>query len=197
MDENVLGRFAQAGYIMQRNRVKGTESFVESFRPNQIKSKKIIVDELLNHKMSWNKVLVLGSWNGILLYELFKKYGDVMWFDFLDKDPIVHKHRDIYFENNSLEKNYNSLVMDAVDFSDYENYDLIINTSCEHMPTIPAIYGPTYALQSNNYTAVPEHINCVNTADQLAKDNKINKIWTKSQKKFSNYTRFTVVGYRY
>ena len=62
----------------------------------------------------------------------------VNWFDFVDIDPEVHNDRDIYFEVNGLAKNYSSVLMDATDFSDHSSYDLIINTSCEHMADIPA-----------------------------------------------------------
>ena len=194
MDEKVLGRVANTAFYMQYKKINGI-SFVESLRPNQIICKKWLVEEICNIKMKWNKVLVLGSWNSVLLYELFSTYGEVIWFDFVDIDETVHKHRDLYFEINSIEKNYNSIIMDATEFSDHQSYDLIINTSCEHMATIPAVYGPTYALQSNNYTDVSDHINCVNSEEQLMKDNQINRIFYKGKKKMSNYDRFMVIGY--
>ena len=195
MDDEVLGRFAHTCFVMHDLRVPSITSFVESFRPNQIACKKWLVEEILNYKMSWNKVLVIGSWNGVLLYELLNSYGEVTWFDFLDKDPDTHLHRDLYFNSNNLEKNYNSLIIDATGFSDYENYDLIINTSCEHMPNIPAVYGPTYALQSNNYKQVKEHINCVYSTKQLLKQNNICKVIYEGQKKLDHYTRYMVLGW--
>jgi len=194
MDEKVLGRVANTAFHMQYNKINGI-SFVESLRPNQIICKKWLVEEICNIKMKWNKVLVLGSWNSVLLYELFSTYGEVTWFDFVDIDETVHKHRDLYFEINNIQKNYNSIVMDATEFSDHKSYDLIINTSCEHMHDIPAVYGPTYALQSNNYTTIPEHINCVESDLQLAKKNNITRILYSSSCKLSNYDRFMTIGY--
>lgn len=85
--------------------------------------------------------------------------------------------------------------MSAIDYSDYEYFDLIINTSCEHMPDIPAVYGPTYALQSNNYTSLPEHTNCCVSENDLAKKNNITNTVYKGKKKMPNYDRFTVLGY--
>jgi hypothetical protein len=94
-----------------------------------------------------------------------------------------------------MTKNYGNIVMNAEDFSDHESYDLIINTSCEHMKDIPAVYGPTYALQSNDYTNIIEHINCVNSAKELANKNNLNhRLFTDSQK-MPNYTRFMTIGY--
>ena len=87
MDEKVLGRLANAGFHMFD--IKGFENksiseFVESFRPNQSKCRKWLVEEIANINMNWKKVLVLGSWNGCLLYELMNTYCSVDYWDFVD-----------------------------------------------------------------------------------------------------------------
>lgn len=196
MDEKVLGRFANSSFSMYKNEESNVVSFLESFRPNQINCKSWLVNEIANVNMNWDKVLVLGSWNGILLYELLKEYCDIGWIDFLDSDPDCHRHRDIYFEVNNMDKDYGSITMDATEFSDHESYDLIINCSCEHMKDIPAVYGPTYALQSNDYRAIKDqHINCVDSEKQLANKNNITKTLFSGSKKMPNYKRFMVIGY--
>jgi hypothetical protein len=195
IDEVVLGRLANTCFHMSKKDDRSVIDVVESFRPNQIKCKKWLVEEIANINPNWNRVLVLGSWNSILLWELAQVNFNVGWFDFLDNHPLAHKHRDMYFEVNGLEKNYSSIVMNAEDFSDHSSYDLIINTSCEHMPDIPAEYGPTYALQSNNYTSIKEHINCVKSEKQLAKQNNLTHILFKGSKKMPNYDRFMAIGY--
>jgi len=195
MDEKVIGRIAETAFYMSCNKIKSID-FAESLRPNQIKCKKWLVDEIANINMNWKRVLVLGSWNGILLYELLQEYCNIDWIDFLDINPNCHKDRDIYFELNNIPKNYGTIEMDATEFSDHESYDLIINTSCEHMADIPAIYGPTYALQSNNYTSIKDqHINCVNSAEQLAKQNNITQRLYCDKLAMPNYDRFMVIGY--
>lgn len=195
MDEKVFGQISEAAYYMRRNKIDPV-GFIESLRPNQIKCKKWLVEEIANINMNWNRVLVLGSWNGVLLYELLEEYCDVDWIDFLDTDPTCHRDRNIYFEVNNLYKNYGTIQMDATEFSDHESYDLIINTSCEHMQDIPAVYGPTYALQSNDYRQIKDqHINCVDSAKQLAKQNNITKTLYQDSMKMPNYNRFMVIGY--
>lgn len=191
LDEKVLGRLANTAFHLQHS----ATDLIESFRPNQIECKKWLVQEIANCKMHYENVLVLGSWNSCLLWELMNTYCDVDWFTFLDINPVHHADRDKHFEVNNLEKNYHSITMSATDFSDHEGYDLIINTSCEHMPDIPAVYGPTYALQSNNYTSIREHINCCANEKDLAKKNNINKILFQGSKKMANYDRFMVIGY--
>lgn len=194
MDEKILGRVADASWTMAREGVNPTE-FMESLRPTQIACKRWLVQEICNYRMHWPKVLVLGSWNSVLLYELFNTYGDVDWFDFLDNDPITHKHRDMYFDVNSLTKNYNSIEMDAIEFSDHGSYDLVINTSCEHMPDIPAVYGPLYALQSSDQEEVDDHTNCVKESRLLAKKNNISNRMFEGKKSLGNHNRYMVIGY--
>ena len=194
MDTKVLGRVSNASFYLHKNRIRGVTQFMESFRPGQIECKSWLVDEICNFNMQWNNVLVLGSWNSVLLWELFQEQAKVTWFDFVDTDPLCHQHRDVYFEQNQLEKNYSSIIMDATEFSDHKSYDLVINTSCEHMKDIPAINGPLYALQSNNQFDLPEHINCVNSAKQLAEQNNITDIRFKGDLELENKTRYMVIG---
>jgi len=197
IDEKVLGRVAETGFAMVSKR-KNAKELLESFRPKQIVCKSWLVQEIANINMNWKKVLVLGSWNSLLLYELMSTHCDVEHFDFLDNNTDCHRDRDIYFEVNNLFKNYSSITMDATKFSDHQSYDLIINTSCEHMKDIPAVYGPTYALQSNNYRAIKDqHINCVDSEDQLAKQNNLTNTLYKGKKRLDNYTRFMAIGYHF
>ena len=197
IDEKVLGRVAETGFAMQKNKINAKE-LLESFRPRQIECKSWLVQEIANVNMNWKKVLVLGSWNSLLLYELMSTHCDVEHFDFLDINPDCCRDRDLYFYVNGLFKNYNSITMDATKFSDHQSYDLIINTSCEHMKDIPAVYGPTYALQSNDYRAIKDqHINCVDSEKQLAKQNNLTQTLYKGSLKLDNYTRFMAIGYHF
>lgn len=194
VETEVLGRLANIGYYLAVHR-QNPRDVAESFRPNQIKCKTWLVEEIANFTPTWNKVLVVGSWNGLLLWELLREHCDIGWIDFLDSDPNCHSDRDAYFEINDIEKNYSNLIMNAEDFSDYAHYDLVINTSCEHMPDIPAVYGPLYAIQSNDYVRVEEHINCVNSAKELAKKNNITNVMYDGYLKTNDYTRYMAIGY--
>ena len=193
-NHELLGKVTDTLFYFHKNRIPGIEQFVESFRPNQIKCKTWLVDELATTKTSFDKVLVVGSWNSVLLYELMNQECDVSWFHFLDNNPLVHKHRDIYFKYNKMDLNYDSIIEDATNFSDFEKYDLIINASCEHMKPLPTVYGPLYVLQSNNYTSIEEHINCVNSTNELKEQYKITQTSYVGTKTFDNYKRFMVIG---
>jgi hypothetical protein len=195
IDEQVLGRMSNAGFVMHHDRLPGTKSFIESFRPNQIACKKWLVEEITNTQMSWDNVLVLGSWNSCLLYELMSHYGSVGHYTFVDIDDDVHLHRDVYFDCNKLHRNYTSINSPVESISDFGDYDLIINTSCEHMPPTPAVHGPTYALQSNDYNQLEEHTHCVKSPDELKKQYGLIHELYKGTKKMPNYNRFMVIGY--
>jgi hypothetical protein len=58
----------------------------------------------------------------------------------------------------------------------------------------PAL-NPIYILQSTNDTKYDDHINCVNTADELAKQSNINEVYFSGSKVLDNgMTRFMVIG---
>lgn len=193
MYKAILGRLAHFGFADTSNK-----DVMESFRPNQIQSKDWLVYEITKFKKDFKKVAVLGSWNSILLYELMTKQATVEAWDFYDINPLAHNDRDAYFKANDMKVNYNSFEADVTDLfnSDHaKQYDLIINPSCEHMNDIPAQEGPMYALTSNNYTDVPDHINTIQHEEDLAIKNGINNILYKGSLKLPNYTRYCVVGY--
>lgn len=191
----VTGRLAHASFCMARNNTRDVVQFVESFRPNQIKCKKWLVDEIANYHTTWNNVLVLGSWNACLLYELMNEQCKVGWWDFIDTDILSHDHRDQYFETNSMEKNYSAIVENAESFSAFGDYDLIINCSCEHMKDIPPVSGPLYALQSNNYDSIPEHTNtCVSEKDLWNKSKLTDRIY-QGELDMGHYNRYMVLGF--
>ena len=193
-DHNLLGKVIDAAFWMMTDKTPNLNGFTESFKTTQIKCKSWLVEEISNTNTHFNNVLVVGSWNGVLLYELMKKNCDVDWFDFLDKDESTHLHRNIYFEIHNMEKNYTSLKYDANNFSDYDKYDLIINTSCEHMLPLPTINGPLYALQSNNYTTIKEHTNCVSSTKELKKQYNITQTVYEDKLNMGHYERFMVIG---
>lgn len=193
-DYELLGKVVDTAFLLYKRKLPGADDYVESFRPNQIKCKSWLVEEIANTNTNFDKVLIVGAWNGILLYELLNKHCDVGWFDFLDIDQATHMHRNVFFEMHKMEKNYNSIKCDANDFSDFDQYDLIINTSCEHMKPLPSVNGPLYALQSNNYRTIKEHINCVDSPKQLQKQYNISQTLFTGELNMGHYKRFMVIG---
>ena len=50
------------------------------------------------------------------------------------------------------------------------------------------------AIQSNDYREVEDHINCVDSAEELADQYNIRKLWFSGQLKFPAYNRFMAIG---
>ena len=90
--------------------------------------------------------------------------------------------------------NINFKLQDATKIEFSGNRHLIINTSAEHMDSLNIKNG-ILAVQSNDYTLVDDHTNCVNNVQELIDQYKFNKIWYKSTREYDNkYNRFTVIG---
>jgi hypothetical protein len=192
--EQILGRLSHFQFVYDVR-----PNVAESFRPDHLKSKKWLVHEICKHvKGNFKRVAVLGSWNSILLKELLEARTSVEHWDFYDIDHRCHRDRDMYCESNQLPKNYNSFQTDVKDLFAHEDvhkqYDLIINPSCEHMEDIKAVKGPVYALTSNNYEGIKEHINTISKHEELAVKNGINNIAYEGSLELTNYTRFCTIG---
>jgi hypothetical protein len=85
---------------------------------------------------------------------------------------------------------------------DPDQFDLIINTSCEHMFPMwkfrelnPQMLDRLFILQSTNAREFEDHINCVDSEDELIDQAMLGTILYKGRKKLSNgMTRFMVIG---
>jgi hypothetical protein len=82
-------------------------------------------------------------------------------------------------------------------------YDLIINTSCEHMFPMTRFYSlnkfknyPLYVLQSTDDEQWDDHINCVSSPDELIEQAKITEVLYSGKRELDNgMKRFMVIGY--
>lgn len=77
--------------------------------------------------------------------------------------------------------------------------DLIINTSCEHLDRFEAWFagvpdGMLVLLQSNNYTAIPEHVNCVDSLAAFQEQAPLSDLLYAGELRLDKYTRFMLIG---
>ena len=80
---------------------------------------------------------------------------------------------------------------------DYKDYDLVINTSSEHMTEDwfkKIKKGTTVALQSNDFHDIVEHINTVNNLKELEEKYPMSKILFSGVKDCDRYNRFMLIG---
>jgi len=170
------------------------DSLFDSFSVNQSASKNALLDAV-NNVVNLDKestVFIWGSWYGsILIPKLAPKVKKVVCID-LDNTPLqiaknrlFNDYKNVEYICDDVFKSYKNLYLDT---------NLIINTSCEHMPPMKEWkwFGPGaikedifkglkgegfgspklssecyFVFQSNNMFGIEGHINCVNSINEF------------------------------
>lgn len=165
------------------------QDIVQSFDKKQVKCKEWLYNELLNLPINPERIYVAGSWYGnVLVPYLLNLYPDV--------DIRLHdvSEETIYISKNIYFKDIANVKPDVVDSTKYEYKHFMINTSCEHMQPLKCRSGTYVALQSNNYVEIKDHINCVNSPDELADQYNVSEVYYSGSLQFEKYTRYMVIG---
>jgi hypothetical protein len=177
----------------------------EALNRKQIASKRWLLDRLHAHVGgALGPVTVLGGWYGVLSAMLLNDArfatGQVTS---VDIDPSCAPVALLLNQRFVAQKRFLAITADmySLDPTCYApgRDALIINTSCEHIPDlkrwlrqIPA--GQLVLLQSNNYRAIPEHISCVDSAEELAQLAGLRELALADALPMKNYTRFMIIG---
>lgn len=171
------------------------KDIVQSFDPKQILCKKWLIDELKNvadQVKRPRKIYIAGSWYGNVLVPLLQEVFPGIEINLHDIDEEVVKiSQSIYFENYS---NIIPSVKDCSNFFYDKKRTLVINTSCEHMPPLQIKPDVYVILQSNNYHEIEEHVNCVDSPEELAEQYNVTEIFYSGELQFEKYTRYMVIG---
>jgi hypothetical protein len=168
---------------------------------SQLQSKLWIATELEKLNLYYKKVALIGGWfaqyiTPILIDNL---NVDVVHNYDIDKDAqlISYKFNRRYKEQNKYQAFSKNVFINSL----REHYDMIINTSCEHMyhmkkfKELNLALNPIYILQSTNDTKYDDHINCVNSAEELIEQADLKEIYFSGSKVLDNgMTRFMVIG---
>ena len=166
------------------------DALLDSFSNNQVASKTALLDAVdkLDILTEDSTVVIWGSWYGsILIPKLAPKVKRVVCID-LDNSPLQIAKNRLFNEYNNVEyicddifKSYRDLYLEA---------NLIINTSCEHMPSMkewkwfntgaqehdidktafrtPKLPNNCYfVFQSNNMDYIEDHSNCVYSLEEF------------------------------
>ncbi len=77
--------------------------------------------------------------------------------------------------------------------------DILINTSCEHLDRFDNWYARLpedilLVLQSNDYFAEPEHVNCVETLPDFQAQAPMSRLSYEGELPLDKYTRFMLIG---
>ena len=150
---------------------KENPDLLDSYSLNQFKSKENLLDHIESLALNQPNITILGSWFGsILVPALAEEANHIYCIDIDDRVICVGKCRLFTMYNNISWSSRD--VWDEKICSWIEKANLIINTSCEHMPNmseLPPLYKSNayFAFQSNNMYDIPTHINCVSSIDEF------------------------------
>jgi len=155
-----------------KNRPEQTDEIIDSFSKNQFRSKGKLLELVDKLNLDPNsEVVIFGCWYGsILIPVLSPKFKRITGID-LDASRIGSARSNLF-------KNYNNVdfIVDDVFLrvmGRYTTTNLVINTSCEHMPSMKewpwwdSITDGYFAFQSNNMVGIDGHINCVHSLGEF------------------------------
>tara|TARA_B100000035_G_scaffold296893_1_gene289210 strand:- start:482 stop:1066 length:585 start_codon:yes stop_codon:yes gene_type:complete len=151
--------------------VRENKDLLDSFSPNQFKSKLKLINHIkdLNILNKNSEIVIFGCWYGSILIPSF--YDEVKRITAIDKDPkVISKAKYKIFKDYNVDFISKDVFDWAPDSSRIKKTDLIINTSCEHMPSMKKLNLDTksyFAYTSNNMYDIEGHINCVSSIEEF------------------------------
>jgi len=179
---------------------------MDSMNESQLESKLWIIQELIKLNIKPKKVAILAGWFAQyivpLLYDNFDSIEWIANYE-IDRDvkDLSYKFNKKYFENEKYGVEIKNIMFDIM--PKQWDTDTIINCACEHMYPMwkfrdlnKHVQGnPLYILQSSNDDQHDDHINCVQSEDELIVQSKINHVMYSGSKVLANKsTRFMVIG---
>jgi protein-L-isoaspartate O-methyltransferase len=169
------------------------EEIRDAFRTKQMQSKAWMMNRIKELNLDSNsRVLVVGSWLGFTSYCLFK----LGFSNITETDPDSRLEK-LARHLNRKNPNFVHLSED-VNSIDLNGYDLIINTSCEHIADnswydrIPA--GTKIVLHSNNLEGY-DHVNTCESVEEMSSKYPMELNFT-GELNLGSYSRFMLVGNR-
>ena len=176
---------------------------------SQLESKKWIVNELQNLNLEPKVVGLLGGWYSNFLTPLLleKMKVNFIWNFEIDRDAkdISYKFNKRYKDQEKYQCHITDIMFKEIWRKEekYGAFDVLINTSCEHMFPMRRFRelnknlsgNPIYVLQSTNEDKYEDHINCVSGPEELAEQAEFVDIMYSGTKTLDNgMERFMVIG---
>ena len=172
---------------------------------SQLESKLWVVDELykLPDSIERLKVALLGGWFANFITPLLiDNLNTSIVFNYeIDNDAkdISYKYNKRYKDSNKYQCSVKDIMMKTLE----DDFDIILNCSCEHMYPMtkfyewnPELQDPLYVLQSTDDDQYDDHINCVGSPEELSEQAKIAEVLYSGTKVLPNgMNRFMVIGY--
>lgn len=187
---NIDFSFLDNVFSVIKDRPDLEQDLLDSFSNNQIASKTALLEAVDTHTNidKESTVTIWGSWYGsILVPMLADRVKKILCMD-LDNEPLQIAKNRLFPEHKNVDYIAGDVFANCK--KQYLETNLIINTSCEHMPPMkewpwfgpgalkednipgkdPKISSNCYfAFQSNNMFGIEGHINCVNSIEEFKK----------------------------
>lgn len=176
--------------------------YIQSISPKQLWCKKWLIRKLIEVPRDFENIHLYGGWFGYPIIDYLDKTYKIKSLLNIDFDRTAtrtcNRFSKFYFTHNYV----NSLYANVLEVSgNFKNIDLVINTSCEHMPDLPKLIenksysrSCVFAIQSNNLFEIDDHTNCVNSKEELIEKSGLNKILFSGSQNMETYSRFMVIG---
>ena len=185
----------------QKQRPWQTRRLLDSATASQVQSKIWLINELQKQNLKFKNVCLIGGWFAQFITPLMFDNFDINFIHNyeidIDAKLISYKFNRRYKENDRYKAINKNLLIHPLN----EKYDLIINTSCEHMYPMKKFreLNPDlkswFVLQSTNEDKYDDHINCVNNTKELAEQGGLKQVLYEGQLTLDNgMTRFMVIG---
>ena len=194
IDSSFIIDYTNALYSTPAEYMPEYTEFRDMFSRGQIHSKEWVIKELRNLSLvtKGQTCLVVGAWYGTLGL-LIKKQFPELSVTMLDIDPrCEHFIKNIIYNDSTL----SSITADMYLHNYTEN--IVINTSCEHIPDIKAwialLPECIVVLQSNNFIEGNGHINCVNNTTKFIEQTGLTDILYTGELVMPMYTRFMIIA---
>ncbi len=210
--KNLEGRFAKA-FIDDVSATLATfdaPGLRPAFNNNQVTGKLWLIDAL--HRVAGRQlgtIYVLGGWYGVLAAMLLS--DDRLSIELVvsvDRDATCKPVAEYLNRRHLVERAFQAITADMYEL-DYQALissseprpGLCINTSCEHLDHFGAWYarvpvGTLQVLQSNDYYACEEHVNCVSDLEAFKRQAPMRSTLFAGALRLKKYTRFMLIGYR-
>ena len=177
---------------------------MDSLNSSQLQSKLWLIEELNCLEIKPTNVCLIAGWYAQyvvpLLLDTFSSIQLIENFE-IDKDIREMTYR---FNKRFKDEDKYRVTIKNIMFKELgreHDFDLVINCACEHMfpmwkfREINEEQDPVYVLQSSDDDTHEDHINCIQSADELIEQARIlDVIYSGSIKLHNGTTRFMVIG---
>jgi hypothetical protein len=192
-----------------KNALSSSEPYVfkrvmDSMNQSQLESKLWIIQELIKLGVKPKRVAILAGWFAQYIVPLlYDNFESVEWVENFEIDQDVKRLSYKFNKRLKEDKKYRTLITNVMFDRIQSGMDTIINCACEHMypmwkfRELNEIFqkNPLYILQSSNDEQHEDHINCVNSEEELIDQARIKDVMYSGSKILSNKsTRFMVIG---